>query len=319
MNLPINSLNPNPTSFLLQPDPSLSEKPFSQGAGQQGTGQGLSFGAVGNKEVDFSSPSEKRALQANPTSDTQGGQEAAGGGLQAEIMSLLQKLIDMLNQMMGNTDGNKSKGDKSSSGNGAIGPLSNKQAVAPQAPSSAEPSGAPASGGNGGGEPVGQAGSTGSTGNAGGVDSTASASNAPQGMPRDLWQDCVAAGNKHGVDPYILAAQAKQESDFGTNLSGPSGKDGVMQVQEGTRAGNAQAFSQQAGHEYNHASQADQVEMAAVIMGGLKGGDRDKLAAYNGGPNWQQGGVDDYNRPIQASQYADSVMKIAAELKGSVA
>ena len=92
-----------------------------------------------------------------------------------------------------------------------------------------------------------------------------------------------------------------------------------MQVQEGTRAGNAQAFSQQAGHEYNHASQADQVEMAAVIMGGLKGGDRDKLAAYNGGPNWQQGGVDDYNRPIQASQYADSVMKIAAELKGSVA
>jgi hypothetical protein len=314
MNLPINSLNPSTHDFLLRPDSPLSDKPLSSGIGQQGPGQGVSFKGAGSGEVDFSSPSEKRAQQATtPTSDTSSGQNGDAGGLSAEIMSLLQKLIEMLNQMMGN-DG--TKGDKSSSGEDGLGAVSRKQAAMPQAPqapqasSGPEASGAPASSG---GAPVGQADAS------EGAGSTASVDSPPQGMPADLWKDCVNAGNKHGVDPFVLAAQAKQESQFGTNLKGASGGDGVMQVEAGTRADHAQDFRQKAGHDYDHASQADQVEMAAVIMSGLKGGEHEKLTGYNGGPNWKPGDVDSYQRPIKADEYATGVQQLAAQLKASVA
>ena len=62
------------------------------------------------------------------------------------------------------------------------------------------------------------------------------ADSSPRGMPQDLWQDCVKAGEKYGVDPFVLAAQAKQESSWGQNMANG---DGVMQVQAATRGDNA--------------------------------------------------------------------------------
>lgn len=314
MNLPINSLpGYTPKDLSLQLDPSFSSKPLASDTPGQGAGQALSFGNVGGGQVDFSPMSEKRQVQSTNPSDPQSGQNAAGGGLSAEIMSLLQRLMELLNQMMGNSEDAKGKGDKSSGGGGGASPISNKQAVTPQAPqgpSSPEVGGASAPAGAG---PVGQ------TDSAGGATSTADAGKAPQGMPQELWKDCVAAGNKHGVDPFLLAAQAKQETQFGKDKSGPTGDHGVMQVEPGTRADHAADFREKAGHEYNHASQSDQVEMAAVIMSGLKGNDQEKLVAYNGGPNWKQGDVDSVNRTTQPYQYAEKVQQIAAELKASVA
>jgi hypothetical protein len=317
MNLPINGLGPSPSprDYPIQPEPALSGKPLSSSGGGQGTGQDLAYGGVSKGQVDFTPMSEKRQVQSTDPADPQSGQNAAGGGLSSEIMSLLQKLIEMLNQMMGNSEGANGKGDKSSggSGSGGPGPISNKQAVTPQAPqgpSSPEASGAPAQAGNG---PVGKTDST------GGVASTANADKAPQGMPQELWKDCVAAGNKHGVDPLILAAQAKKESDFGANLNGASGGDGVMQVEPNTRAAHADEFRQKAGHDYDHSSQSDQVEMAAMIMSGKGGDTTNQLTKYNGGDNWTPGASDSYGRVIEADKYAASVQQIAAELKASVA
>lgn len=315
MNLPINSLNSGymPKDLSLQLDPSFSSKPLASSTPGQGGGQALSFDNVGGSQVDFSPMSEKRRVQSTDPSDPQSGQNAAGGGLSAEIMSLLQKLMELLNQMMGNSEDAKGKGDQSSGGGGGARPISNKQAVTPQAPqgpSSPEGAGAPAPAGAG---PVGQ------TDSAGGVTSNADVGKAPQGMPQDLWKDCVTAGNKHGVDPFVLAAQAKKESDFGANRNGASGGDGVMQVEPNTRAAHADEFRQKAGHDYDHASQADQVEMAAMIMSGKGGDTTNQLTKYNGGDNWAPGATDSYGRVIEAEKYAASVQQMAAELKASVA
>lgn len=319
MNLSLNGLGPSPSTqdFPIQPEPALSGKSLSSDTSRQGAGQALSYAGVGNGQVDFTPMSEKRQVQSTDPSDPQSGQSAAGGGLSAEIMSLLQRLMEMLNQMMGNSEdgkGNKSSGGGGSGGgSGAASPVSGQQAAAPQAAqgsSSPEGSGASAQTGNG---------SVGQTDGAGGVASTASADKAPQGMPQDLWKDCVAAGNKHGVDPFLLAAQAKQESQFGADKSGPTGADGVMQVETATRADHADDFRQKAGHDYDHSSQSDQVEMAAVIMSGLKGNEQEKLTGYNGGPNWKPGDTDSAGRVIEAEQYAQKVQQIAAELKASVA
>ncbi|AYN97061.1 hypothetical protein EAW52_25630 [Pseudomonas sp. LTJR-52] len=46
----------------------------------------------------------------------------------------------------------------------------------------------------------------------------------------------MKAGEKYGVDPFVLAAQAKQESSWGQNMANG---DGVMQVEAATRGDNA--------------------------------------------------------------------------------
>ncbi len=143
---------------------------------------------------------------------------------------------------------------------------------------------------------------------------------APAGMPEDLWALCVTAGQKTGVDPYILAAQMERESGFGTTLAGsPSGGDGLMQVEPGTRADYASRFQEKIGHAYNHGSKEDQVEMAAVILADKGGTDLNLLEKYNGGDGWKPGATDSYGREIKADEYAASVIARAAAMKGSAA
>jgi hypothetical protein len=140
---------------------------------------------------------------------------------------------------------------------------------------------------------------------------------APVGMPKELWDSCVAAGKKTGVDPYILAAQMEKESQFGKALAGsPSAADGLMQVEPSTRAAYASKFQATMGHAYNHADKDDQIAMAAVILADKGGSDTNMLQKYNGGDNWRPGVCDSYGRVIKADEYASTVLSRAQVMKG---
>ncbi|GEM_PF-4185958 len=139
---------------------------------------------------------------------------------------------------------------------------------------------------------------------------------APTGMPPDLWDYCVTAGKKTGVDPYILAAQMEKESQYGKLLAGsPSGGDGLMQIEPSTRAAYASKFQAKMGHAYNHASKQDQVALAAVILADKGGSATNMLQKYNGGDNWKPGTCDSYGREIQAGAYARIVVAHAEAMK----
>lgn len=143
---------------------------------------------------------------------------------------------------------------------------------------------------------------------------------APAGMPQDLWELCVKAGEKTGVDPYILAAQMEKESRYGAALAGsPSAGDGLMQVEPSTRAAYAAKFEAVMGHAYNHASKADQVAMAAVILADKGGSPTNMLLKYNGGDNWRPGVCDSYGRPIKADEYASTVIARARAMLAGAA
>jgi hypothetical protein len=141
---------------------------------------------------------------------------------------------------------------------------------------------------------------------------------APAGMPMDLWESCIAAGKKTGVDPYILAAQMEKESQYGKALNGsPSAGDGLMQVEPSTRAAYASRFQAIMGHAYNHASKDDQIALAGVILADKGGSPTNMLQKYNGGDNWRPGTVDSYGRVIKAEEYASTVLARARFLRGS--
>jgi hypothetical protein len=144
-----------------------------------------------------------------------------------------------------------------------------------------------------------------------------SVGNTPAGMPQDLWESCVAAGKKTGVDPYILAAQMEKESQFGKALAGsPSAGDGLMQVEPSTRAAYASKFEAVMGHAYNHASKDDQIAMAAVILADKGGSPTNMLQKYNGGDYWRPGVCDSYGRTIKADEYASTVLARAQAMRG---
>lgn len=142
----------------------------------------------------------------------------------------------------------------------------------------------------------------------------------PAGMPKDLWDCCVTASKKTGVDPYILAAQMEKESRFGAALVGsPSCADGLMQVEPSTRAAYTSKFQEKIGHAYNHNNKEDQVSMAALILAEKGGSSTNMLQKYNGGDNWVPGTCDSYGREIKAQEYAASVIARAAEMRNSAA
>lgn len=143
-----------------------------------------------------------------------------------------------------------------------------------------------------------------------------SAGGAPAGMPGEQWEAAKEAAQATGMDPYVLAAQAKQETNFGANQTGVSGGDGVWQAEPSTRAAYASKFQEKFGHSYDHDNLKDQAKMGALIVTS-KGGDdmRTNLMKYNGGDNYQPGVKDSYGRPIMADQYADKVMSMASEMR----
>ncbi len=147
---------------------------------------------------------------------------------------------------------------------------------------------------------------------------TADPGKGPSGMPAELWQGCVEAGKKTGVDPYVLAAQMEKESQYGKALAGsPSAGDGLMQVEPSTRQAYAGKFQEKMGHAYDHNNQKDQIAMAGVILASKGGDTRNMLQKYNGGDNWTPGTTDSYGRVIKADEYASTVLAKAQEMKGA--
>ncbi len=280
--------------------------------GQNKLATSLLFGSGNGGAVNFAPPSSRiegtqgasHASPAHNCSAQPPGSEADAGGID-EVIKLLQSLLQALMKMLGGSSADDGDSD------GGSDPVGGAAGTGSSPPSGSDASPAPqdiaAQPGNGPQKAQG----------ADATASTADAGNAPKGMPKSLWDECVASGKKFGVDPYVLAAQSKQESNFGKDLSGASGGDGVMQVEPSTRAAYASQFQEKTGHAYNHGSQSDQVAMAALIMGSKGGDTTSQLQKYNGGDNWKPGATDSYGRVIKADQYAISVENIARQLRNN--
>jgi hypothetical protein len=139
----------------------------------------------------------------------------------------------------------------------------------------------------------------------------------PEGMSKDLWKDCLNACNRQGGDPFVLAAQLKQETQWGKDTSNAA--DGIAQVEANTRQAYASKFRESTGHEYDHTNQSDQVELAQLIKVSKGGDETNQLMKYNGGDNWTPGATDSLGRTIEADSYAQKVLASAEDLRRSAA
>lgn len=120
-----------------------------------------------------------------------------------------------------------------------------------------------------------------------------------------------AAARKHGVDPALLAALVRQESNFNPNARSPAGAIGLTQLMPGTAAS---------------LGVTDPTDPVQALDGGAKylrqqldrfGGDeRLALAAYNAGPGAVQrfGGVPPY---AETQNYVKKVLAYAQEYRAS--
>jgi soluble lytic murein transglycosylase-like protein len=115
------------------------------------------------------------------------------------------------------------------------------------------------------------------------------------------------AATKHGVEPSLLKALIRQESNFNPSARSPAGASGLTQLMPGTAAS---------------LGVTDPTDPAQAIDGGAKylrqqldrfGGDKTKaLAAYNAGPGAVQrhGGVPPY---AETQNYVQKVLGYARE------
>jgi soluble lytic murein transglycosylase-like protein len=118
-----------------------------------------------------------------------------------------------------------------------------------------------------------------------------------------------AAAQKHGLDPALLKALIRQESDFDPNAKSPAGAAGLTQLMPGTAAA---------------LGVTNPLDPAQAIEGGAKylaqqlkafdGDVRKALAAYNAGPGAVQryGGIPPY---AETQNYVRSVMDFADEYR----
>jgi soluble lytic murein transglycosylase-like protein len=121
----------------------------------------------------------------------------------------------------------------------------------------------------------------------------------------------TAAAQRNGVDPALLKALIRQESNFDPNAGSPAGAQGLTQLMPGTAAS---------------VGVTDPHDPAQSIEGGAKylrrqldafGGDeRLALAAYNAGPGAvkRHGGVPPY---AETRAYVDHVLTYAAEYRAT--
>ena len=119
----------------------------------------------------------------------------------------------------------------------------------------------------------------------------------------------TAAATRHGVDPALLAAVAKQESAFNPRAQSRVGAKGLMQLMDATARG--------LGVE-DPFDPAQSLEGGARFLGGLlrqfDGDVRLALAAYNAGPGAVQryGGVPPYQ---ETQRYVPKVLALADEFR----
>jgi peptidoglycan DL-endopeptidase CwlO len=115
----------------------------------------------------------------------------------------------------------------------------------------------------------------------------------------------VAAGNKYGISPNLLAAVAKQESGFNPNAGSGAGAQGLMQFMPSTAKGLG----------VNPYDPASAIDGAARMLQGLtqKFGSTDlALAAYNAGSGAVQkyGGIPPYQ---ETQNYVRNVLAMARQ------
>ena len=130
---------------------------------------------------------------------------------------------------------------------------------------------------------------------------------AASGAATPFAAEIEAAAARHGVDPALLKALIRQESNFNPNAVSPAGASGLTQLMPGTAAS---------------LGVTDPTDPAQAIEGGAKylrqqldrfGGDVEKaLAAYNAGPGAvaKFGGVPPY---AETQAYVQKVMGYARE------
>ena len=147
---------------------------------------------------------------------------------------------------------------------------------------------------------------------------TAVAASAPTGgtlgggAPSAYDGEIQAAATKYGLDPALLKALIRQESNFNPTAGSPAGAQGLTQLMPGT----ARSLGVTDPHDPKQA-----------IDGGAKylkqqldtfGGDVEKaLAAYNAGPGAvkKHGGIPPY---AETQNYVKKVMGYAQEYRGSM-
>ena len=134
-----------------------------------------------------------------------------------------------------------------------------------------------------------------------GASSTASLSGVPYA---DLF---TRAGNRHGVDPALLAAVAQQESGFDASAVSPAGAQGLMQFMPATARGLGV-------DPFDPASAVDGAARYLADLTEQFGSPELGLAAYNAGPGTvsRYGGIPPY---AETQNYVRSVMSKAEALR----
>jgi soluble lytic murein transglycosylase-like protein len=121
--------------------------------------------------------------------------------------------------------------------------------------------------------------------------------------------DITAAAQKYGVDPALLAALVKAESNFNPQAQSGAGAKGLTQLMDATARGLGvtDAFDP-----------AQSLDGGAKFLGGLlkqfHGNERLALAAYNAGPGAVQkyGGIPPYQ---ETQRYVPKVLGYAAQFR----
>jgi soluble lytic murein transglycosylase-like protein len=155
-------------------------------------------------------------------------------------------------------------------------------------------------------------GATGPTAVAASVPTAAAGGTLGGGAPSAYDGEIQAAAQKYGLDPALLKALIRQESNFNPAAGSPAGAQGLTQLMPGT----ARSLGVTDPHDPTQA-----------IDGGAKylkqqldafGGDVEKaLAAYNAGPGAvrKHGGIPPY---AETQNYVKKVMGYAQEYRGSM-
>jgi Transglycosylase SLT domain len=141
----------------------------------------------------------------------------------------------------------------------------------------------------------------------------------PAGVPQDVsgpvpyLNEITAAANKYGVDPALLAALVKQESNFNPKAQSGVGAKGLTQLMDPTARGLGVSDS---------FDPLQNLDGGAKFLGGLlkefHGDQTLALAAYNAGPAAvkKYGGIPPYQ---ETQRYVPKVLGYAAQFRRIIA